>query len=89
MNRSQRITTILQENLKPTHLDVRDDSHKHAGHAGAQPGGETHYAVAVQAECFRGLSKVQRHQMIYKLLAEELANGLHALAIEAQVPEGQ
>jgi len=87
MNRLERIRLILAENLNPAHLEVRDNSHEHAGHAGAHPGGETHYEVVVIAECFRGLSKVQRHQMIYKLLAGEFKTGLHALSIDAKADE--
>jgi len=84
MNRAERITSILTQALQPIHLEVRDDSHKHAGHAGARAGGETHYEVIIEAECFRGLSQMQRHQMIYKLLADEFKTGLHALAIKAR-----
>jgi len=87
MNRLERIRSILTENLNPAHLEVRDNSHEHAGHAGARPAGETHYEVVVIAECFRGLSKVQRHQMIYKFLAEEFKTGLHALSIDAKADE--
>jgi BolA protein len=87
MNRLERIKSILTEKLHPAHLEVRDDSVKHAGHAGARAGGETHYEVIIEAECFRGVSKIQRHQMIYKLLTEEFNTGLHALTIKAQAIE--
>jgi len=83
-NRAERITSILTQALQPIHLEVRDNSHSHAGHAGASPGGETHYEVVIEAECFHGLTRIQRHQMIYKLLAEEFKTGLHALSIEAR-----
>lgn len=82
-NRLERIKSILTENLRPSHLEVRDDSHKHAGHAGARDEGETHYEVIIEAEAFRGLTQIQRHQMIYKLVAEEFKTGLHALGIRA------
>lgn len=83
MNRAERIKAILTEQLQPIHLELRDDSAKHAGHAGAQPGGETHYALVIRSDTFAGLSKVQRHQMIYTLLDTEFKTGLHALSIEA------
>ena len=84
--RGERIRRSLQEALNPVKLEVQDDSHKHAGHAGARPGGETHYTVVVESEKFRGLSRVQSHQLIYKLLDAEFKGGLHALAIEASAP---
>ena len=84
MNRLERIRSILTKNLLPEHLEVRDNSHMHAGHAGARPEGETHYEVIIEAECFKGLSRVKRHQMVYALLADELKTGLHALEIDAR-----
>jgi len=86
MNRKNRIISILTGALKPTHLEVLDDSAKHAGHAGAKPDGETHYTVIVTSEVFQGKSKVACHRMVYALLADELKSGLHALAIEAKAP---
>lgn len=86
MNRQERIKTILTEQLSPIHLEVIDDSHKHVGHAGATPGGETHYSVIVECAAFAGVGKVKRHQMIYALLGEEFNTGLHALAIDARAP---
>jgi BolA protein len=87
MNRAERITAILTQHLQPIHLEVADVSHKHAGHAGARPGGETHYDVTLVAGCFAGMGKIQRHQAVYQLLAEELRTGLHALSIQADAPE--
>ena len=83
MTRLERITDILQTSLAPTHLEVADDSHKHAGHAGARPSGETHYSVVIESAKLQGMTKVQMHQRIYALLDTELKNGLHALAIQA------
>ena len=87
MNRQKRINDILANALNPTRLEVSDDSHKHAGHAGAREGGETHYAVIIESEALRGLSKVQMHQRIYALLDNEFKTGLHALAIQASAPK--
>jgi len=83
MNRAERITAILTEQLQPIHLDLHDDSAKHTGHSGARPGGETHYTLVIQSDKFSGLTKVQRHQLIYRLLDEEFKTGLHALSIQA------
>jgi BolA family transcriptional regulator, general stress-responsive regulator len=83
MNRLDRITATLKDALQPSRLEVIDDSHKHAGHAGASPDGETHYTVVITSEAFKGLTRVQIHQKIYALLDAELQSGLHALAIKA------
>ena len=87
MNRKERIEAILSQALLPSYLALTDDSEKHAGHAGAKPGGETHYSLVVEAPAFSGLAKVKRHQMIYALLAAEFEQGLHALAIDARAPD--
>ncbi len=82
MNRKQRIQDILTRELSPHHLEIIDDSSKHAGHAGARPEGETHYTLVIGSAAFTGKTKVQAHQMIYGLLKPELDSGLHALAIK-------
>lgn len=87
MNRGDRIEALLRAALAPARLEVVDESQRHAGHAGARPGGETHYHVTVVAERFRGLSRVARQRLIYAALADELAAGLHALALSARTPE--
>ena len=70
--------------------DVADESHLHAGHAGHRPGGETHYRVYIVSEAFKGKSRIDRHRMVNQVLADELAGGIHALAIQAGAPgEGQ
>lgn len=86
MNRQARIITILQQQFNPILLEVNDDSEKHRGHASASPSGETHYSVIIEAETFRGLSRVAAHQAIYNALKPELDSGLHALAITARAP---
>lgn len=75
--------------LKPVALDVQDDSSKHAGHAGAKGlNGESHFSLRVVAEAFGPLSIVQRHRLVYTLLAEEMSEGgVHALSIDAKTPE--
>jgi BolA family transcriptional regulator, general stress-responsive regulator len=86
LSMQERIVARLTESLGPTALDVIDESDRHAGHAGARPGGGTHYRVRVVSAKFAGLSRVARHRAVYCLLPAEFADGLHALAIEARAP---
>ena len=60
-----------------------DESHLHHGHAGAAPGGETHYSVRIRASAFAGLSRLARHRAVNDVLKAEFASGLHALHIDA------
>ncbi len=83
MNRSERIHQILSDAFQPTALNVVDDSHKHAGHAGARPEGETHYTVTISAAAFEGLSRVARQRAVMEVLKPEFESGLHALSIKA------
>lgn len=87
MDRYQRIISLLTQELHPILLELRDDSARHAGHAGAAPGGQTHFNLVIRSEKFAGLSKVKRHQYIYRLLDQEFKSGLHALSISALTPE--
>ena len=80
------ITTRLADALTPETLDVIDESHQHAGHAGSRPGGETHFRIRVTANVFAGKSRIERHRLINALLADELRDRIHALAIEANAP---
>ncbi len=76
----------LSEALTPQKLVVTDDSHRHAGHAGHRPGGESHFSVEVVAQAFAGKSRVERHRLVNGLLAEELAGPVHALALVVKAP---
>ncbi len=90
MRRRDLITEKLRKAFAPESLQVEDESHQHAGHAGHRPGGETHYRVYIVSEAFRGKSRLQRHRMINDTLASELSGGVHALAIHAAAPgEGE
>jgi len=80
------IEAKLRAALAPVRLVVTDDSARHAGHAGARPGGETHFTVEIVAAGFAGLSRVARHRMVNQLLAEELAGGVHALSLKTLAP---
>ncbi len=85
--RAGRIERILRERFAPGILIVVDDSAKHAGHAGAAPGGETHYSVLLVSEAFTGVNRVARSRAVHELLAAEFAGGLHALALTLRTPE--
>jgi len=82
----ERIAEKLTRAFSPQALDVEDESHRHAGHAGHRPGGETHFRVHIVAEAFRGKSRIERHRMVNTTLAGELKDGVHALAIHASAP---
>jgi BolA protein len=84
MSTKDTIHSILDEALRPSALDVVDESHLHAGHGGWTPGGETHFRVRVTAQAFNGRSRLDRHRTVNALLAEQLRGGVHALAIEAK-----
>ena len=84
----QRITQKLTDAFSPLELDVVDESHKHAGHAGARPEGETHFRVEIVSASFDGKSRIEQHRMINQQLAEELADRVHALSISAQGAAG-
>jgi BolA protein len=86
MNRADRIREGIASALAPDVLEVTDDSHLHAGHAGAQPGGETHYSVTVVSAQFDGQSRVTRQRAVYALLEKEFQSGLHALSVRALTP---
>jgi BolA protein len=86
MTVADRITRKLTEAFSPDALQVVDESHLHKGHAGHRPGGESHFRVKITAAAFAGRSRVAAHRMVYDALAEEIADGVHALAIEAKAP---
>ncbi|WP_157266299.1 BolA family protein [Azohydromonas aeria] len=78
------IEAALRQALAPQHLEVIDDSSKHAGHAGAGEG--SHWTVRITSERFAGLGAVARHRLVYHALASLMPAGIHALAIQARSP---
>ena len=83
METAQQIHQRLTERLSPTALEVIDESALHAGHAGASPTGQgSHIRVRVASPLFSGMSRVQRHRLVYDALQDFIDRGLHALAIE-------
>ena len=81
---ADEIEALLRAALAPLALQVRDDSHQHAGHAGARDG--RHFGVQVTSARFAGLSRVARHRLVYDSLGPLAAQGVHALAITAKAP---
>ena len=82
--RVDRLRAALESALHPALLEIRDDSAKHAGHAGAREGG--HFHVTIAAAAFAGHSAVQRHRMVYAAAAELMGRDIHALSIDARTP---
>jgi BolA protein len=81
---ADQVRDALQERLAPDLLEVRDDSHLHAGHAGAREG--RHFSVKVVSGRFNGLSRLARHRLVYDSLSDLIPRGIHALAIDARAP---
>jgi len=73
--------------LEPLALDLVDESAQHAGHAGASPGGNTHWRLAITSHSFAGKGRVARHRLVYEALGELMHNPIHALAITASTPD--
>jgi BolA family transcriptional regulator, general stress-responsive regulator len=83
--REERVRQRLTAEFAPEQLIVEDESHLHAGHAGAA-GGQSHFRIRIVAEAFRGIPAVARHRLVYAALAQMLKSDIHALAIEALPP---
>ncbi|MBS0385498.1 MAG: BolA family transcriptional regulator [Proteobacteria bacterium] len=77
---------LLTERFSPKLVSVLDESGRHVGHAGARPGGETHYALKLVSSAFEGKSRVERQRLVYHALREEFDSGLHALSLDLKTP---
>jgi len=77
----------LTEALQPVRLSIFDESHRHAGHAGARPDGESHFRVEIVSHAFAGRSRIERQRLVHAALAEELAGRVHALALATLTPD--
>jgi|TARA_B100000315_G_scaffold235895_1_gene251175 BolA protein len=86
MSMAATIEQKLRAALAPVQLEVEDQSHLHAGHAGAREGGESHFAVLIVAEIFADTSRLARQRLVNEALREELAGSIHALSIRALTP---
>jgi stress-induced morphogen len=87
MSVEQSIREKLTEAFAPEVLEVVNESHRHAGHAGSPGTGESHFAVKVVSAAFAGKSRLERHRMVNDVLAEEMSGNVHALALSALSPE--
>lgn len=81
---ADELAARLQAALAPEQLEVQDDSHLHAGHAGAREG--RHFSVRIRSARFTGLSRVARHRLVYDALGPLASQGIHALALDARAP---
>lgn len=84
-SRTDKLTQRLREHLAPEQLEVIDDSHLHAGHAGAADG-RGHFTVIVVSPRFAGLSTVKRHRLVYESVGDLMTTDIHALSIQALAP---
>ena len=84
---AETIERKLTQALAPQRLKVVDDSEKHKGHAGYREGGETHFRVEVVSDAFAGQNRVARQRRVYEILAQELADRVHALQLTTLTPE--
>ena len=80
------IDNKLRARFAPQHLAIADDSSRHAGHAGAREGGESHFSVEIVSAEFEGKNRVARQRLVYEALKDEFAAGLHALQVRALTP---
>lgn len=85
MNRIERMREALQSALQPSLLEIIDDSHLHAGHAGARSG-RGHFTVRVVSTAFEGLTPIARHRAVYDALGDLMQTDIHALSIDARAP---
>jgi BolA protein len=86
-SRAARLEAVLTQAFSPTLLRVVDDSARHAGHAGARPGGETHFNVLLVSAAFRGVNRVARSRAVHAAVAAEFGGGMHALSLTLRTPE--
>ncbi len=86
MTMAARMRVKLTQAFQPTRLEIVDDSHRHAGHAGAREGGETHFTVEIVSAAFGGKSRVERQRLVYSALVAELQERVHALALRTLTP---
>jgi BolA protein len=84
-SRNERLADRLTSALEPEHLDIVDDSHRHAGHAGAADG-RGHFTVLIVSARFAGLGTLRRHRLVYEAVGDMLTTDIHALSIQAIAP---
>ena len=87
MEVAQTLREKLTRALAPERLEIVDESHLHAGHAGAREGGESHFRIDVVSAAFAGRARITRHRLVHDILAEEIAGPVHALSLTARTPD--
>ncbi|MFZ5833972.1 MAG: BolA family protein [Pseudomonadota bacterium] len=86
MRVAEIIHTRLQQALAPASLEIVDESHRHEGHSGAKPSGETHFNVTIVSVAFEGKTRVARHRMVFEILQDLMDKPVHALALRTLTP---
>jgi len=86
LSRAARLHTALGEAFRPSRLEIVDDSARHAGHSGAQDGGETHFNITIVSDAFTSRTRVERSRMVHAALASEFATGMHAISLNLRSP---
>jgi BolA protein len=86
LSRKERMQELLTARFAPQKIVIEDQSELHGGHAGAQPGGQTHYRLTLVSTAFDGHSRVARQRLVYHALREEFETGLHALSLDLKTP---
>jgi len=87
MTTCESLRQQLIAGLHPAHLEIVDESSKHAGHYQPSSSGGTHFKILIVSAAFKGLTRIQRHQRVYALLSAEFQNSLHALSLQTLTPE--
>ena len=86
MTIEEEIKQIIEAEFNPTHLEVINESHKHAGHAGDDGSGQTHFKLIIVSDQFEGLSRVQQQKRVNETLISLFDRGLHALSMRLSTP---
>ena len=87
MSTSDVLRAKLEARFQPIKLEIVDESDRHAGHAGARAGGETHFRVLMVSPVFAGMNRVARQRLVYAVLDDELRDSVHALSLNALAPD--
>ncbi len=84
MSLEQQISEVLKQSFAPEHLDVINESHLHAGHAGDDGSGESHWKVVIVSDQFSGLTRIAKHRAVHAALGKNILNRIHALSLDIQ-----
>ncbi|HEY8352408.1 MAG TPA: BolA family protein [Sphingomonadales bacterium] len=87
MTVAERMKDKIEQAFQPVKLDIVNESHKHKGHGGYHPSGESHFHITIVSDFFKGKSRVERQRAVYALLDAELKETVHALSLVTRTPE--